>query len=220
MIRKIGLLGGTFDPVHKGHVQLAEAAVVELGLEKVLFIPAAYPPHKRGEYITPFAHRVEMLRIALSGHQHIELSLIEGALPVPSYTIDTIRYLQANTAKDIDYYFIIGLDSFLDILNWKLYGELLSRIDLVVAVRSGVSDHSMHDIASALEYRRAGDIWYGREGMKDIRFLQKVPLAISSSEIRANLLRGCNCTGKIHKDVLAYIRQQQLYRVKRGKLKI
>ena len=118
--RKIGLLGGTFDPIHYGHLQLAESALVECKLDKVVFIPSALPPHKNGAVITSFRHRLAMLSLAGQGFNGFECNAIEGDLPKPSYTIDTLRELLKHYKSDCQLYFMIGADAFLDYFNLEI----------------------------------------------------------------------------------------------------
>lgn len=212
MMEKIGLLGGTFDPVHDGHLQLALAAKNELLLDKVLLIPAAGPPHKSSEDVTAFGHRREMLLRALSGVEGLEPCFIEGNLPTPSYTIDTIRLLQARDRDRIEYYFIIGVDAFADLLSWKSYMELLRRVTLIVARRKGFTDTGkLINIADTLGYRQTTSRWYGTGGLRDICFLESSPCEISSSRIRDLLASGCREVAGVKRDVLEYIRQHNLY---------
>ena len=99
MKKRIGLLGGTFDPIHFGHLQLAEIALKRCDLNQILFIPAANPPHKNSRNIQNFKHRVNMVKRALAGKTALRLSLLEASLPVPSYTIDTLTFLVQNPKK-------------------------------------------------------------------------------------------------------------------------
>jgi len=211
-MERIGLLGGTFDPVHDGHVQLALAARRELDLENVLLIPAAGPPHKPGVAVTSFHHRREMLVLALAGIEGLEPCFIEGDLPVPSYTIDTIRLLQSGDCCRIEYYFIIGADAFADILSWKEYRQLLSRITLVVAKRKGFSTGKELDkIAAALDYEQMPQVWRSRSGLRDIRFLQTCPPEVSSSQIRQLLAAKCNNVTNVHPAVIRYAQLHRIY---------
>jgi nicotinate-nucleotide adenylyltransferase len=209
---RIGLFGGTFDPVHDGHLQLAQAARKELELGKVLLIPAAGPPHKCSVEVTPFIHRREMLRIALVSADSLELCLIEENLPTPSYTIDTVRYLQAEDNDNTDLYFIIGADAFVDLLSWKSYRELLQRVTLAVASRKGFRhEQKLVEIASALGYVREDHIWRHRRGGKDIVFLKDSPAEVSSSRIRELLGAGCTEIDGLNAEVLQYIQRNSLY---------
>ncbi len=209
---RIGLFGGTFDPVHDGHLQLAQAARIELQLDKVLLIPAADPPHKSNVEVTPFNHRREMLRLALAGANHLELCLIEDDLPTPSYTIDTVRYLQAKDNDNTELYFIIGADAFVDLMSWKSYQELLKRVTLAVASRKGFrSEKRLEEISDALGYAREDHVWRQGHGFKDIVFMKDSPVEVSSSRIRELLGAGCVEIIGLNNDVFQYIQRNKLY---------
>jgi nicotinate-nucleotide adenylyltransferase len=212
-MQRIGLFGGTFDPVHDGHLQLAQAARIELQLEKVLLIPAADPPHKSIVEVTPFLHRREMLRLALEGVDGLELCLIEENLPTPSYTIDTVRHLQANDNGNTDLCFIIGADAFVDMMSWKSYRELLQRVTIAVASRKGFRHgQRMIEISDALGYVREGRTWLHGRGLKDIVFMKDSPAEVSSSRIRELLKVGCAEIVGLNDKVLQYIQRHRLYR--------
>lgn len=211
-MERVGLLGGTFDPVHDGHLQLALAAREELMLDRVLLIPAAGPPHKSSEKVTAFAHRREMLLLALAGVEGLAPCFIEGELPVPSYTVDTVRLLQAKDKGRCEYYFIIGVDAFADLLTWKAYRELLQRVSLIVARRKGVAaPGQLQEIAVTLGYSMQSAKWSGAQGLCDIHFLQTSPVEISSSHIRRLLALGSAHVDGVSSAVLGYIRRHGLY---------
>lgn len=211
-MQKIGLLGGTFDPIHDGHLQLALAAKRELALDSVLLIPAAGPPHKNSASVTSFAHRKEMLLLALAGVDGLAPCFIEGDLPVPSYTIDTVRLLQSDTTSEREYYFIIGVDAFADLLSWKSYVELLRRVALVVARRRGFrGTDKLTAIAQSLGYAQKPDLWHSADGLRNIYFLKTSPVEISSSHIRDMLSAGCGQVAGVDPAVLDYARNHKLY---------
>lgn len=209
---RIGLLGGTFDPVHSGHLQLAHAARKEMCLDKVLLIPAATPPHKAAEKITDFAHRRAMLQLAVKDEEDLEISLIENDLPQPSYTISTIRHLTGVSGNRSLYYFIIGIDAFADLLSWKAYRELLSKVSLIVAWRKGFDGgHKLDQIAKYLGYRRDEKRWRSSSELQDIFFLSSVPEGVSSSVLRKLLVEGDVDIPGIDHRVQAYIKEHHLY---------
>lgn len=213
-MQNVGLLGGTFDPIHDGHLQLANAARTELGLDKVLLILAAGPPHKCRNSVTAFHHRKKMLLLALQDREFIQPCFVEGDLPVPSYTIDTVRFLKKRDGDTVNYSFIIGVDAFADLLSWKEYRQLLSLVHLIVAKRKGFSRQGALDaIALQLGYRveASNSRWVAEGELKDIYFLDAQPDAISSSTIRSELRRGTVRVAGVHPQVLDYIRQNDLY---------
>ena len=214
MRAKIGLLGGTFDPVHAGHVQLAELAMAEQDLTMVLFVPAAAPPHKHEMMVTAYRHRLAMLKLALADYRQFAVCQADDALPRPSYTIDTICYLQHLLPKTTDVYFIIGLDAFLDITSWKAYEELLCRVHLLVAHReeSG-KEEQLATLAARLQYTALAGRWRARDSARrDIIFLQGRPLVVSSSAIRRTLREGGDPGEGLDDGVRRYINQHGLYR--------
>lgn len=213
MTNRIGIFGGTFDPIHNGHLRLAEAAVLECGLERILFLPTAYPPHKEPEHLTLFQHRFEMLRLALEGREHFECSRIEESLPPPSYTIDTVHFLKKSLDPGTDMYFLIGIDAFLEICTWKDYNELLKSIFFVVSERDGVLDEQKNSLAQALGYRQESHHWKSIAGDKnEIRFLHQSPLVVSSSGIRERMKCGKTIAGLVPPQVHEYILKHGLYR--------
>lgn len=211
-MQRVGLFGGTFDPVHEGHLLLVEVAKKELALDTVRIIPAADPPHKDSNQVTTFEHRFKMMQLALEECSNIELSDLEKRLPKPSYTIDTIRWLLGNEPVDNIYFFIIGEDSFAELMSWKEYDLLLQLITIVVARRSDY--HSLNEletIASSLGYRPHGKAWKKYRPYNDIIFLEAKPPPISSSHIRESLLQASAKPVGLNPKVLSYIKANQLY---------
>ncbi len=212
MKHKIGILGGTFDPVHSSHLELAEAAQSEFSLDKVLFIPAAVPPHKITTRVTPFKHRVRMVEIACELYGSFECSSIEGEMAKPSYTIDTIKSLLSGMGQKNRLYFIIGSDAFLDILTWKSYGEILRLVSLLVSRRRGVDESRLSDLARVLEYNSADrSVWTGKTGYKDICFLGQSPSYLSSTMVKKFIDDDLMMKKIIPDRVAEYIKKNKLY---------
>lgn len=210
-IDKIGLLGGTFDPVHYGHLQLAEAALVECQLDKVVFIPSAEPPHKNSTSVTSFRHRLAMLNLAGHGIKGFECNAIEGLLPKPSYTIDTLRVLQKYYQNDSLLYFMIGADAFLDILSWKSHQEVLRSVYIILSQRKGYRDVELADLLKKLGYKENRHSWIGDDGKKDISLLERTPDDQSSSVIRALIGKGESVERYLPDSVIEYIKKNKLY---------
>jgi nicotinate-nucleotide adenylyltransferase len=145
----IGLFGGTFDPVHKGHLAVARAAAVRFQLGKIYFIPASMPPHRKDERITPFHHRYAMLALATVGEKRFLPSLAEAPADEDhlSFTIDTVRRFKQTVGKSDHLFFLIGIDAFLQVASWHRSEELLREVDFIVASRPGFS---MADVGDAL----------------------------------------------------------------------
>ncbi len=210
--RRTGILGGTFDPVHNGHLSGATIVLDRLGLDRVLFIPAARPPHKYKGLITPFRQRAAMLELALAADSRFELCAIEENRPGPSYSVDTLRELRRLFPND-DFFFVIGLDAFAEINTWKEWRKLPELAALVVLNRSPAENGSfpalMFRFLPGYKERESGT-WTAAAG-NDIYFLALEPLAFSSTEIRARAGAGQDLKGLTSDGVADYIRRQGLY---------
>lgn len=153
----IGLFGGTFDPIHRGHIALAQAAREQCGLHKIYFVPANVPPHKLGQPLSPFVHRFTMLVLAIAEEKSFIPSLLEAELEdgaarkgvprKPSYTIDTVRRLRESLRPSDRLFLLIGIDAFDDIAKWHEPEALFRECEFVVAGRPG---YSLADVANAL----------------------------------------------------------------------
>src|SRR5512135_2056238 len=137
-MRRLGIMGGTFDPPHFGHLAAAEMARAELGLERVLFVPANRSPWKMSKLVSTTEQRIEMVRLAIADHAQFELNRVDVDRPAPSYTYETLRLLAAQHA-DAELFFIMGLDSLRDLGNWHRSAEIVRLARLVVCARPGVS---------------------------------------------------------------------------------
>lgn len=134
-MKRIGLFGGTFNPIHLGHLRAAERVMEGLSLTSLLFIPAAIPPHKALDGIADAADRLEMIRLAILSKPGFALSDVEINRAGPSYTIDTVTHFQSGAADDTRYFLVVGLDTFLEIDTWRSYKTLMRKIPLVVLAR-------------------------------------------------------------------------------------
>lgn len=210
-VKRIGLLGGTFNPVHFGHLQLAEVAMAECNLDQVVFIPSSQPPHKDGASIVSFAHRIAMLQNACRNDQRFSCTPIEGELPTPSYTIDTLRAIDGRFPANVLFFFIIGADAFLDILSWKAYEEILQRVTLVVVKRRGYCPDDITKFLDTLKYSDHGSFWQGRDGRREIFLLRAMPAAYSSTAIREKIRKGIFPAEEIPGEVIEYIKEHTLY---------
>jgi nicotinate-nucleotide adenylyltransferase len=213
---RIGLLGGTFDPVHFGHLQLADAAMAEYSLDQVLFIPAAQPPHKDEATLSPFAHRVAMLEIAGRQSDRFACTTIEGELPMPSYTFETLRKLGGCWPPGAEFFFIIGVDAFLDLLSWRSYGKILQLVNIVVAQRKGYDHKQLMNFLKQLDYTDHGHCWRGKDGRKEIFLLEAVPGDFSSTGIRKKIRQGNFPAGDLPDEVIKYIKKHNLYQSNRA----
>jgi nicotinate-nucleotide adenylyltransferase len=143
---RLGLFGGTFDPIHYGHLRSAEEVCEALNLTRLWFIPAAVPPHKSREDITSFPRRLEMTRLAVEGHPVMSVSDIEGRRPGRSYSIETLRQIRTETGPQGTLYFILGLDAILEITTWKDYAELFTLCHFVVLDRPGYDRRRLEEV--------------------------------------------------------------------------
>jgi nicotinate-nucleotide adenylyltransferase len=216
--RRIGLYGGTFDPVHLGHFTVAEAAMTEAALQEVVFIPAGMPPHKGGD-ISPFDHRLAMLELACLGREGFRVSTIEGDSARTSYTIDTLRVFIKDLSASTLVSFIIGADAFLEITTWKEYQEVLDMVDILISPRLGYDRQLIEQLlfSLGLKHKPNAKKWHIPGTDKNIQILATVPPQISSSEIKAALQNnnGLNDKGiefTINPEVAEYIKLHGLYR--------
>ncbi len=134
-MEKIGLFGGTFDPIHYGHLRSAWEVREKFGLDKIFFIPAAVPPHKKTKAVESPQHRLEMILLAVKDCPELVVSRIELERTGPSYTIDTILHYRARCGSNVTLFFIIGSDAFLELCTWKDYGELVRLVPFIVMIR-------------------------------------------------------------------------------------
>lgn len=207
-------MGGTFNPVHMAHLRIAEEARELCGLDRVLFIPVADPPHKPLAGEIPFHQRCQMVRLAIAGNRAFELSEIEGELPGKSYSIHTIAALRRQY-PGVDLYFIIGSDSFLELGTWHRYADILRSCNLIVVERPGrqVSDPLAAlpvDIRGELRYTPASRSLEHRVGTR-VHFFAGCLLDISSSEIRRLAAAGNSISYLVPPQVEAYIKEQRIY---------
>ena len=134
---RLGVFGGTFDPIHNGHLMVAEQCRDRLSMERVLFVPARLPPHKRERPLTAPHHRMAMVRLAIASNPGFEASSIELGRPGPSYSVDTLRQLRQNQPEDTEMFFIMGADSLNDLASWHNPAGLLANCKLIVVSRPG-----------------------------------------------------------------------------------
>jgi len=177
--RKIGIMGGTFDPIHIGHLVTAEAVRIEYCLERVLFIPAGNPPHKQDSQVTPAFHRYIMTAMATYSNPYFYVSAIELERPGPSFTIDTLRTLVGRYGGRAEFYFITGADAVGDLPTWKDINQVLDLCRFVATTRPGVVS-MIDDVVRVL----------GAKGRERIYRLTTPELEISSTDIRERVKRG------------------------------
>jgi nicotinate-nucleotide adenylyltransferase len=199
--RRIGVLGGTFDPPHIGHLWLATLAADELALDRVLFMPAAQPPHKRGRVISSAADRLLMSRLAIAGDPLFELTIIEMERAGPSYTVDSLVELQAAYGPDVALVLLMASDSLLQIDTWRDPDRILALAEWGVGPRPG----SVLPARSALEER------FGSAASR-IHLLAGPGLDVSASEIRSRVAAGRAIRYLVPRAVEELIVDRRLYR--------
>ena len=199
--KRVGILGGTFDPIHVGHLMTAEAVRDEYHLDKVIFIPAAVPPHKQNQDVTEAMHRYVMTVLATCSNPNFEVFDIEMNRPGPSYTIDTIRELLERFGEDTEFYFITGADAIQEIHTWDRIEELLEMCHFIGASRQGCLPDVNQIKAS-----------FGELGKRKIHRLETPELEISSTDIRNRIKKGYSIKYIVPTAVEQYIYKQGLYR--------
>lgn len=196
---RVGVLGGTFDPIHIGHLVSAEEAWVELKLECVIFIPAGLPPHKLDHGMSPVEHRLAMVELAIASNPHFAVSRIDIDRFGPCYTVDTIELLRDEWGPGVKIYFIMGSDSLLDILTWHNPRRLIRLCRFAVVSRPGYQvdldelDALLPGVASR------------------VHMLNAPQLAISSTDIQRRVREGLSIKYQVPEAVEDYIYQHKLY---------
>jgi nicotinate-nucleotide adenylyltransferase len=215
---KIGIFGGTFNPIHYGHLRSAEEIRTMFGLERIFFIPSGNPPLKRKD-LAEANHRYNMVRTAVRGNPYFEVLDIECIRPGKSYTVNTLELLVKKYA-DVDFYFMLGIDAFLDIPNWREPEKILSLTNFIVLSRPG---YYFEDLLGSpyLDIKKTGLAGLDRGGSESCRtalpnsrkvFLSKVtPIGISSTDIRKSVKKGFSIKYMLPENVESYIISNSLY---------
>lgn len=193
----IGLYGGTFDPVHTGHIEIAERAYAQYGFPKVLMIPANNPWLKKGTNVSAFEHRLMMLQIAVEGRQGLEVSDIEGRREGPTYTIDTVKQLQQEYPS-CELTLLVGQDSVQTMPRWHRAEELLSLCSLAVYKRDEKAPRASEEIITGLGGQ--------------MTWINGPALDVSATELRQLIASGADPDSKLPNGVYAYLQQQGLYK--------
>ena len=198
---KYGIMGGTFDPIHIGHLVLAEEVRNKLNLDKIIFIPSGNPPHKNSKNVTKSIHRYEMTLLATISNPNFEISSVEIDKTGKTYTVDTIKDLRQKCKTNAEFYFITGADSILDLPNWKNVNELLHLCKFVAATRPGFKLKKMEEKIKELEELHN----------KNIYTIIVTALQISSTDIRNRIREGNSVKYLLPETVEDYIYKNKLY---------
>lgn len=199
-MRRIGIMGGTFNPIHMAHLILAERAYEQLQLDEVVFMPSKKPPHKLGETIVEDSHRAHMVKLAIKDNPHFRLSTLELEREGITYTVDTLRELKKLYPDDL-FFFIIGGDSLLSFEHWREPREILGLTHLVATGRDNLAKQEILDKIDYLQVTMNGSIHY----------LQVPNMDLSSSYIRKLRNLNMSITYYVPKEVEEYILEEKLY---------
>lgn len=210
------IFGGTFDPIHSGHVAIAEAAARCFRLQKIYFVPSSNPPHKKEQKLAPFWHRYAMAALACAGKKRFVPSLEEGPQdsdsPQVFYSVDTVARFRREHPRQL-IYFIVGADSFLEIATWKHSRQLLDSCDFIIANRPGVRMEALRGAIPeemlGKEAAPSGKSLALRQST--VHLLTTVSSRVSSTEIRQRCKRGVSIRGLVPLAVEDYIHKQALY---------
>jgi len=213
ILHAIGVFGGTFDPIHFGHLRLAEEMAEAIGLSRVLFIPAGQPPH-RGAPRTAASHRLEMVRSAIAGNPLFSVDAREVESPHPSYTVGTLTALRAELGEEQALWLLLGADAFLELPAWHEWRQLFEVANIAVAARPGARPLQPNDLteplkSEVLKRQAASSPVASPAGSVQLR--QMTPLDISATAIRDTLARHGSARYLLPDTVLDYIHEHQLY---------
>ena len=219
---RIGLFGGTFNPIHFGHLRVAVEVKEGFELNELILIPAALPPHKMPGEVVDAADRLKMLKGAIEDTPGLKLSDVELKRSGPSYTIDTVNFFKDSLSEDSQIYLIMGMDAFLEIDTWKSYDELLTQISLIVINRPNViSDQSVYGWEVMEEYLKSkisseyifskSQSCYMRPEKQPIYVYEVTILDISSTKIRELIKRGRSIEYLVPQKVADFINSKGLY---------
>ena len=198
---RVGVFGGTFDPIHLGHLAVARSIQSSLGLDNVIFVPAGQPWLKADTPVSRVKDRVQMLRLALARRRAFELSTIEADRPGPSYTVDTMETLQRQLGSDADYFFLLGSDALVDIPKWKEPQRLIQLCQLVAFARPGFGLPTMEALKAAVP------------GVSQrVVFVEVPQVNIRATDIRCRIAEGRSIQRLVPRSVERYILEHGLYK--------
>ena len=200
---RIALFGGTFDPIHSGHLRAAKAAVRKFRLDRILFVPSGAPPHKTKDRLTSFHHRYAMVALACAADGRFVPSLLEAPPPdrSPRYSIDTVRAARRRLNRGDELFFLMGVDAFLDLPHWHEYPRLLSTVNFIVVSRPGFPAAEISKVVESI-----------RRKHRVVHLLKSVSVDVASRDIREAIRLGRRVTGLVPPLVEQYILGEGLYR--------
>lgn len=202
--RRFGVLGGTFDPIHLGHLIVAQEVVSTLRLDQLFFLPAGDPPHKRNRSVTPAQHRVAMVKRAIANNPAFALSLVDVARAGPSFTVETLGLLHQEWGPETAIYFVIGWDMLDELLTWHDPPGVVRQVDTLVAV---------HRPGYTLDADYLAQLGRALPGLEEKLVRVETPqVALSSTELRERVAQGRPIRYQVPDAVERYIRAENLYR--------
>lgn len=203
-MRRVGVIGGTFDPIHYGHLAAAEEARVKVELEKVVFVVAGLPPHKLDEEVTPVRHRLAMVELGIQSNPCFEISRVDVDRPGPSYTVDTISILQERFGEETELFFVMGLDSLVELPTWHEPHRLVLLCRLIAVSRPGfnVDQAQLESTVPGLSSR--------------LEIIDMPEMDISSTDLQRRVREGLPIKYQVPEQVERYIEEHRLYRQSPG----
>lgn len=211
---RVGLFGGSFNPIHFGHLRAAEEDREALDLDLVYFIPAASPPHKTEGDLAPADHRLQMVRLATKGNRHFMASDVEIRRTGRSYTVETVRYFLATLRQPATLYLLMGADQFDELETWREPDELVRLCNIAVHTRPRGSEAGPSRISVAalkrFGYTQADDHYVHSSG-QTLSFVETTFFPVSATEIRGKIQRGASVNYLMPGDVVDYVQRHALY---------
>lgn len=221
----IGLLGGTFNPIHKGHLIIAESIRSQFKLERIYFIPSAIPPHKLEPVVDP-SHRVSMIKLAIKSNSHFFCSSLEIERGGKSYSIDTVRSFKEKFGGNENFFFLIGSDAFLDISTWKSYNKLLNLCKFIIINRPSINPEQTENNLSRILSEKDHDLklqiinsepneaphQVSPQDNIDLFLVSIPPIGISSTKIRKMVASNLSIRYQVSDHVDQYIKKFNLYK--------
>ncbi len=204
MAERIGLYGGSFDPIHVGHLIVTSAICERLDLRRMVFLPTASPPHKSQEGLADPAHRTQMVKLAIADEPRFEFSDFDLTRNGPSYTIDTVAHFREATGTGAELYWIIGADSLAELTTWHCASQLVEACRIITAARAGWEATSWDKLCTTLGETAVAKL---RAGV-----LETPVIEISSTDIRRRIAQGKSIRYLVPDNVRTYIETQGLYR--------
>jgi len=213
---RIAIFGGTFDPIHSGHVQAAKAAARRFRLNRILFVPTGHPPHKTSNGLTDFRHRFAMVALACEEDPRFVPSLLESPDVHPGlhYSINTVRRVRRMLRPEDKLYFLIGIDAWLDLPHWKQFRRLLGLADFIVVSRPGFDNHEIEKVVPPdLVSRQKARVSSHQIELSQttVHILPNVEVPVASRDLRRTLQQKENIAGLVPPQVEQYILKEGLY---------